>query len=149
MRPVIDSLRDVPHRATESLANDESLRPHFDGPPPSALLNPPSETNITKPYLMVSPDLKEAAVEIGNISFICGRITAVLLHNSLLTGLSGLEILPRVVRNGRAVRILRLSILSHALIRAQSLTPQDLVRAVPFDGCTSIIYEKSIYTLPH
>jgi phage portal protein BeeE len=134
----------IEQAARRLLTDDTQLMAELKASPPVAMVTPLNDKNGR--YLMVSPDLIESAVEIRKIAAICRRTISILVGSGTLTGLSGIEILPRVVRNGRAVRLLRLSVLSSALNRSKEITSQDIIRSVPFDGCTSIIYEKSIYS---
>jgi len=48
-------------------------------------------------------------------------------------------------RRGTAFkRILRLSILSEALLRAEGLSAEELTKSVPFDGATCRVYLKDL-----
>ena len=101
-------------------------------------------SEIKLPYLMVAPDVLESDLNLERLAEISRTIIEVCLGDGLLEGLSGLEILARVVRNGIAVRILRLSVFSDGLDFARKIAGTDLLRPAPFSGVYSRMYMKNL-----
>jgi hypothetical protein len=66
------------------------------------------------------------------------------LEDGLLEELSGVEILARVVRNGIAVRILRLSVFNDGLDSARKISGGDLLRPTPFSGVHCRLYKENL-----
>jgi hypothetical protein len=95
---------------------------------------------IKLPYLMGCPDVLESDLNLERLAEISRTIIEVCLGDGLLEGLSGLEILARVVRNGIAVRILRLSVFNDGLNTARNIAGADLLRPAPFPGVYCRMY---------
>lgn len=130
------------HPATIYMKRDAELMSVLEAPPAAATMNAVNNKRVR--YLMVAPNLRETAVGIEQIANVCRRIIRLSADGGLLDELDGIEIMPRVVRNGIAVRLLRLSIFRKAIEQARNISPHDLRQPVPFEGCTSLIYVENL-----
>lgn len=111
--------------------------------PPQATLMPFAKDK-TKRYLVVVLFLIEQALNLETLAFICARVVQLLDERELLTQLGGIEIMPCVVRENATTRVLRLSVLSHALEKAKNLSSEEIRTAKPAEGITSYLYLKDI-----
>jgi len=115
----------------------------FWSAPPQAVLMPFAQER-TKRYLAVVVFIIDQAMSLDVLASICSRVIEVLKSNNVIDALGGLEVMPCIVREGKTKRVLRLSVLNHALGHAEGLSPSDLKKDCPDDGITCHIYEKGL-----
>ncbi len=104
----------------------------------------PFAKDKTKRFLVVVLFLIEQALNFETLTFICTRVIQLLDEQEVLSNLGGIEIMPCVVRENVTKRVLRLSVLSHAVEKAKDLSTEEIKIAKPADGITSYFYLKDI-----
>jgi len=125
------------------LETDRFLSNYISIAPPQAILMPFAQEHH-KTYLMIALFLCEQHCNRSILVSICKRVLELLKIEGLLNGLDGVEIMPCIVKEEKTVRVFRLSILSEALKRAESLDEQDILQAEPSEGITCILYQKDL-----
>lgn len=133
----------IAERAVELVRGDAILRKSIAAAMPQSVVMPFARER-QKNYLMIAVFVTDESLNRDALAFICRRIIEVLKSAKVLRDLEGLEIVPCVVLNGRTERILRLSILSHALDQAEHLESTDIVLPNPREDITCILYKKGL-----
>jgi hypothetical protein len=121
------------------ITEDSSLRPLIKGAPEAIVM--PFANERQKRYIAVSFGVTEEAVKRDTVASICKRVVEVLRSSNLLGDVDGLEIMLGAPYAGRMRRILRLGILSDAIIRAGQLTSEDIELPEPAPGITCTRYQ--------
>ncbi len=103
----------------------------------------PFANDANKNYIMVGLFLNDGNLRRDILVSVCKYVVALFLKNHILDGFDGVEIMPCLVKDGRTERILRLSILSHALHDAEHLKAEDIGRVEPVAGMTCILYKNN------
>jgi hypothetical protein len=93
---------------------------------------------------MMAPDVAESDLSLQRLAKINRELVRACSARSLLKDQGGLEILSRVVRNGIAVRIMRLTIIMPGVQAAENITADELRKAKPFPHVSCLIYMKML-----
>lgn len=129
-------------QAISCVESASDVRLYFAAPPQATLM--PFAKDKTKRFLVVVLFLIEQALNFETLTFICTRVIQLLDEQEVLSNLGGIEIMPCVVRENVTKRVLRLSVLSHAVEKAKDLSTEEIKIAKPADGITSYFYLKDI-----
>jgi hypothetical protein len=129
-------------RITSLVKEDPTLSVFLDALPQAVIM--PFAKDEAKHFLTIVLFIIEQALNREVLAALCCRVVEVLNAGNVISDLEGLEIMPCIVNQGKTRRILRLSILSHAIGRAERLSSADLSLAQPAQGITCHLYEKNI-----
>ncbi len=95
-------------------------------------------------YISIAVFVSEAAAQRHLLLSACKRIYEVLDSRELFAELGGFEVSPFVLRSGRSARTFKLSVLTSAFDRVETLAAGDIGNANLAEGITCILYNKNL-----
>ena len=129
--------------AIAAITEDTILKDLINAARPQAILMPFAQDHGLH-YISIAVFVSEAAAQRHLLLSACKRIYEVLDSRELFAVLGGFEISPFVLRSGRSERTFKLSVLTSAFDRVETLAAGDIGNANLAEGITCILYNKNL-----